>query len=243
MRTSRHFFNYSSGNPNKRITANAERFGEGFAFRLNEEEFEDLKFQLGISKDRGGITKDPMMYMEHRAVMDATPLRSPKAVEASHINVNAFSAARRNEMARRQGQNLPAVTSVHETGPIQIAERRALADKRDTTLGRVPNVIAEPAVEILVRDEACEIAIQGLGAIKAHLKKQDITNEETLAEIQKLLCEAEEIDANIEARTIENNHRQLAYQAKQQRIVIEIQRYQDRGDADSLLAVFRDLGA
>ena len=60
--------------------------------------------------------------------------------------------------------------------------------------------------------------------------------------MQKLLREAEEIDANIAAKQIENNHRHLAYQAKQLRIVIEIQRYLERGDVDSLLNVLKDLG-
>ena len=156
--------------------------------------------------------------------------------------VNTFVAGRRAETGRRQGQNLPALLSVEDNIPVKLAEKRGLAGKLDAALGRVLDAIADPVEQTTVREEARAIALEGLGAIKAHLKKQEIGNEKTLAEIQKLLREAEEIDANIEARTIENNHRQLAYQAKQLRIVIEIQRYLDRGDVDSLLAVLRDLG-
>ena len=43
-------FSYTTGNLNKLVNNNAERFGGDFAFRLNEDEFADLKFQLGISK-------------------------------------------------------------------------------------------------------------------------------------------------------------------------------------------------
>ena len=94
-----------------------------------------------------------------------------------------------------------------------------------------------------MRDEARTIALEGLSAIKAHLKKQDIANEKTLAEVHKLLKEAEAIDAEISARHIENNHRQMAYLAKQLRIVIEVQRYLEQGDVDTLLAVLTDLGS
>ena len=46
-------FSYTTGNLNKLVNNNAERFGEDFAFRLDEDEFVDLKFQLGISKAHG----------------------------------------------------------------------------------------------------------------------------------------------------------------------------------------------
>ncbi|MDF9304610.1 ORF6N domain-containing protein [Tritonibacter mobilis] len=235
-------FSYTTGNLNKLVNNNADRFGEDFAFRLTDEEFAELKFQLGISKTHGGLRHPPMMYTEHGAVMAATLMRSPRAAEASRFVVRSFVAARRGLMAKAQGQNLPLSLPVNDLVPIAGRERSGLVGKLDAALGRVLDAIADPVQETTVRDEARQIALEGLSAIKAHLKKQDIANEKTLAEVQKLLKEAEAIDAEISARHIENNHRQMAYLAKQLRIVIEVQRYLDQGDVDTLLAVLKDLG-
>jgi len=235
-------FDYTTGNLNKLVSNNTDRFGEDFAFRLDTEEFADLKFQLGISKGHGGLRTPPLMYTEHGAVMAATLMRSPRAAEASRFVIKTFVAARRGLLAKAKGQNLPLSLPVSDLLPIAGGERSGLVAKLDAALGRVLDAIADPEQETTVRDEARAIALEGLSAIKAHLKKQDIANEKTLAEVQKLLKEAEAIDAEISARHIENNHRQLAYLAKQLRIVIEVQRYLEQGDVDNLLAVLKDLG-
>ncbi len=236
-------FSYTTGNLNKLVNNNAERFGEDFAFRLSEDEFADLKFQLGISKAHGGLRHPPMMYTEHGAVMAATLMRSPRAAEASRFVVRTFVAARRGLLSKSKGQNLPLSLPMNDLLPLASSERSGLVTKLDAALGRVLDAIADPVQETSVRDEARTIALEGLSAIKAHLKKQDIANEKTLAEVHKLLKEAEAIDAEISARHIENNHRQMAYLAKQLRIVIEVQRYLEQGDVDTLLAVLTDLGS
>jgi len=235
-------FDYTTGNLNKLVSNNADRFGEDFAFRLDDAEFAALKLQLGISRSHGGLRKPPLMYTEHGAVMAATLMRSPRAAEASRFVVKTFVAARRGLLSKSRGQNLPLSLPVQDLLPVAGAERSGLVAKLDAALGRVLDAIADPDQETTVRDEARAIALEGLSAIKAHLKKQDIANEKTLAEVQKLLKEAEAIDAEISARHIENNHRQLAYLAKQLRIVIEVQRYLERGDVESLLSVLKDLG-
>lgn len=56
------------------------------------------------------------------------------------------------------------------------------------------------------------------------------------------MVDAEAIGAEVTAKHIENDHRRLAYLAKQLRIVIEVQRYMDCGSVDGLLAVIKDLG-
>lgn len=235
-------FDYTTGNLNKLVTNNADRFGEDFAFRLTEEEFADLIFQIGTSSGHGGLRKPPMMYTEHGAVMAATLMRSPRAATASRFVIKTFVAARRGLLSKGRGQNLPLSLPVTDLVPVAGQERSGLLAKLDGALGRVLDAIADPVEETRVRDEARAIALEGLSAIKAHLRKQDISNEKTLAEVQKLLKEAEAIDTEIAARHIENNHRQLAYLAKQLRMVIEVQRYLDQGDVESLLKVLKDLG-
>lgn len=235
-------FDYKTGNLNKRVTENADRFGDDFAFRLTREEMDDLIFQIGTSNQHGGIRKPPMMFTEHGAVMAATLLRSEKAAKMSRFIVKTFVAARRGKLAQRAGENLPDVIPANDLMPISGTERSGLALKLDRALGNVLDAIADPTKGNTVRDETRTVALEGLNAIKAHLKKQDVLNDKTLAEVQKLLKEAEDLGANIAARHIENSHRELALQAKQLRIVLTAQRYLDQGDLESLLTVLKDIG-
>src|SRR5207302_9248357 len=63
-----------TGNFNKAIRRNADRFPDDFAFQLTAEEFENLKFQIGISSSHGGRRKLPWVFTEHGAIMAATIL-------------------------------------------------------------------------------------------------------------------------------------------------------------------------
>ena len=61
--------------------------------------------------------------------------------------------------------------------------------------------------------------------------------------MQKLLKEAEALDAEIEARSIEAEHRKLAYLAKQLRVVIALQSFVEHGEKEDLMAVLKDLSS
>ena len=74
---------------NQQVTRNKDRFPEDFMFRLTKEEFEGLRSQFVISK-RGGRRYPPNAFTEHGAVMLASVLNSPIAVEASVQVVRAF---------------------------------------------------------------------------------------------------------------------------------------------------------
>lgn len=47
-------YGVTTGNLNKAVTRNLERFPEDFMFRLTKEEADSLRFQSGISNTRGG---------------------------------------------------------------------------------------------------------------------------------------------------------------------------------------------
>lgn len=222
---------------NEQVNRNAARFGDDFAFQLTAEEFALLISQSATSKGRGGRRKPPVMFTEHGVVMAATLLRSEQAIAASRFIVRGFVESRRQGMRQHPGRNLPIGLQ-----PIATEERRDLALKLDAALSSVLDAIATPERETSVRDEARAVAMEGLGAIKAQLRKQGVQNEHRLAEIQKLLKEAEVLDTEIAARHVETEHRRLALVAKQLRITIELQRFLEQGDADGLLAVLRDLG-
>ena len=86
---------------NEQITRNRERFPPDFMFQLTIQEVSALRSQSAILeiKGRGKHPKYlPYAFTEHGAVMAATVLNSPVAVEASILLVRAFIQLR--EMLR-----------------------------------------------------------------------------------------------------------------------------------------------
>jgi len=76
---------------NEQIKRNISRFPPDFMFQLSQEEFESLKSHFAISKmGRGGRRKLPYVFTEHGAIMAASVLNTPRAVEMSVYVVRAF---------------------------------------------------------------------------------------------------------------------------------------------------------
>ena len=76
---------------NQALSRNRDRFPVDFAFQLTRQEFTRLISQIVISKKgRGGRTKLPWAFTEYGAIMLASILNSPIAVEASLRVVRAF---------------------------------------------------------------------------------------------------------------------------------------------------------
>jgi hypothetical protein len=75
------------------VKRNAERFPADFMFRVTAQELAALRSQSVISKTqpgRGGRRYPPYAFTEHGALMAATILNSPRAVEMSLYVVRAF---------------------------------------------------------------------------------------------------------------------------------------------------------
>src|SRR5215813_4541508 len=90
---------------NEQVKRNRERFPTDFLFRLTAKEFESLRSQNATS-GRGGRRYLPYAFTEHGAIMAATVLNSPRAVEISVYVVRAFVRLRamlasNRELARR----------------------------------------------------------------------------------------------------------------------------------------------
>lgn len=226
---------------NEQVRRNAERFGEDFAFRLSKEEWRDLIPQNAGSSGHGGRRKPPIVFTEHGVVMAATVLKSPQAAAASRQIVRVFVEMRRREMVADPGRNLPVAVSVREIVPIDAAARSGLMAKIDAALGRALDAVADPRANRTVREELQEVAAEGIGAIKAYLAKGGIQNEKTLAEVRKLMAEADALAAETTSRHTENQHRQFALLAKQLRLMLEINRALKTGTVESLLATLKDL--
>ena len=87
---------------NQAVKRNAVRFPEDFMFQLTSEEFADLRCQIDTSNlrsqivtsnnpsGRGGRRHLPYAFIEHGAIMAASVLNSPRAVETSVQVVRAF---------------------------------------------------------------------------------------------------------------------------------------------------------
>ena len=79
---------------NQQVNRNIERFPADFIFLLDSQELANLKLQSATSslRDRshGGARKPPRMFTEHGAIMAATVLNSPRAVQMSVYVVRAF---------------------------------------------------------------------------------------------------------------------------------------------------------
>jgi ORF6N domain len=96
---------------NQAVKRNADRFPEDFMFRLNQTETESLnrsQIVTGSQKHRDPRFP-PYAFTEHGAIMAASILNSPRAVEVSVYVVRAFVQLREllasnKELARRFAQ-------------------------------------------------------------------------------------------------------------------------------------------
>jgi hypothetical protein len=94
---------------NQAVRRNAARFPSDFRFQLSPEEFANLRSQIVTSSldpasaaseapdspQHGGHRWRPWAFTEHGALMAATVLNSPRAVQMSLLVVRAFVALRR----------------------------------------------------------------------------------------------------------------------------------------------------
>ena len=117
-------YGVATGNLNKAVDRNPDRFPEEFAFRLTDDEWRNLIFQIGTSSSWGGRRKVPRVFTEHGAVMLASVLNSSFAVKASIAVVNAFVRLRHvldvnrelaqkiDELAAQVGDHRKAITVI-----------------------------------------------------------------------------------------------------------------------------------
>jgi hypothetical protein len=76
---------------NQQVTRNLDRFPGDFMFRLNRKEVTGLRLHFATSNGaRGGLRYLPYAFTEHGAIMAASVLNTPRAVEMSVFVVRAF---------------------------------------------------------------------------------------------------------------------------------------------------------
>ncbi len=82
-------YGVSTGNLNKAVSRNPERFPEDFMFRLTQQEFKNLIFQFGRSR-WGGTRKLPRAFTEHGILSLSSVLNSHRAVQANIAVMRTF---------------------------------------------------------------------------------------------------------------------------------------------------------
>jgi hypothetical protein len=86
-------YGVTTGVLNQAVKRNWRRFPEDFIFRLNDDEAEEVRrsrSQIVILKRGQNIKYLPWAFTEHGALMAATVLNSPRAVEMSVFVIRAF---------------------------------------------------------------------------------------------------------------------------------------------------------
>ena len=99
-------YGVTTGNLNKAVNRNRNRFPSDFMFQLTAEEAERLIFQFGISKGRGGLRHLPYAFTEQGVAMLSSVLKSECAVRVNISIMRAFVKLREaletnRELARK----------------------------------------------------------------------------------------------------------------------------------------------
>lgn len=86
-------YGVTTGNLNKAVNRNIERFPDDFMIQMTDDEFKNLKFQFGISS-WGGTRKLPRAFTEQGVAMLSSILRSKRAIEVNIQIMRAFVTLR-----------------------------------------------------------------------------------------------------------------------------------------------------
>ena len=101
-------YGVSTGRFNEQVRRNRDRFPSDFMFQLTNQEVERLRSQIAISigemrlVGRGGRRYLPHAFTEHGAIMAATILNTPRAIEVSVFVVRAFVRLREMVAANKE---------------------------------------------------------------------------------------------------------------------------------------------
>jgi hypothetical protein len=98
-------YGVSTSRLNQQVRRNHKRFPADFVFQMTNQELASLMLQFATSS-WGGTRKPPVAFTEHGAIMAATVLNSPRAVEMSVYVVRTFVKLREvlasnTELARK----------------------------------------------------------------------------------------------------------------------------------------------
>ena len=82
-------YGVTTGNLNKAVSRNPERFPNDFMFRLTQQELKNLIFQFGTSR-WGGTRKLPRAFTEHGILSLSSVLKSHRAIQVNIAVMRTF---------------------------------------------------------------------------------------------------------------------------------------------------------
>jgi len=95
-------YGVTTGNLNKAVARNRDRFPADFCFRLGRDEAKCLIFQFGMSKTRGGRRHLPYAFTEQGVAMLSSVLNSDRAVKVNIAIMRAFVKLRETLETNRE---------------------------------------------------------------------------------------------------------------------------------------------
>src|SRR5437016_1585769 len=107
-------YGVTTGNLNKAMRRNRERFPSDFMFQLTAAEAEALIFQFGIAKGRGGRRHRPYAFTEQGVAMLSSVLKSERAVKVNIAIMRAFVKLRTNREFARKFSELERRVGKHD---------------------------------------------------------------------------------------------------------------------------------
>ena len=116
---------------NQAVKRNLNRFPEDFMFQLSVEEINDLAMRSQIvTASKRNIRFRPYVFTEHGAVMLASILNSPTAIEASIKVVRAFIKMR-------------SILALHQDLAERLEKLEETTDKHDQNFGVISQLLSE----------------------------------------------------------------------------------------------------
>ena len=95
-------YGVTTGNLNKAVKRNVDRFPSDFTFQLEPEELANLKFQFGIPSWGGRRRSRPYVFTEQGIAMLSSVLNSERAVKVNIAIMRAFVKLRETLETNRQ---------------------------------------------------------------------------------------------------------------------------------------------
>jgi hypothetical protein len=118
---------------NEQVRRNAKRFPADFLIRLTKQDLTNLRSQIATSS-WGGRRYSPLAFTEHGAIMAATILDSPRAVQMSVYVVRAFARLRQAVAAHSKlAEELEALK--HSVAVLDADTRRQFDQVYEAILG------------------------------------------------------------------------------------------------------------
>jgi len=83
-------YRVTTGNLNKSVKRNIDRFPKDFMFQLTKKECDNLRFQIGRANISSKSRSLPYVFTEHGTLMLASILKSNIAVQINQMVIRAF---------------------------------------------------------------------------------------------------------------------------------------------------------